>query len=127
MSKTVYYAHSMHLYGKPREARDIKLLEDMGFKVINPSEEKYKMGFKKWNEEFPTRKNYMDYFENLACSCDCVAFRSYPDGTIPSGVGSEVKAALANNKVIIELPNLNSGRFLNVEDTKLFLDYLGER
>ena len=127
MKKTIYYAHSMHLYGKPQEQRDIVLLKEMGFEVINPSDERYKEGFKAWNELYPQRENYMDYFENLVANSDMFAFRAYPDGNIPAGVGAELRAALANNKVIIELPNLNSGRFLSVEDTKLFLNYLGER
>ena len=127
MKKTIYYAHSMHLYGKPQEQRDIVLLKEMGFEVINPSDERYKKGFKAWNELYPQRKNYMDYFENLVANSDMLAFRAYPDGSIPAGVVAEIKSALANNKAIIELPNFNSGRFLSVEDTKLFLNYLGQR
>ena len=65
MKKTIYYAHSMHLYGKPQEQRDIVLLRERGFAVINPSDERHKKGFKVWTELYPDREYYMDYFENL--------------------------------------------------------------
>lgn len=127
MSKTIYYAHSMHLYKTHQEERDVDLLESMGFEVINPSDKEYAIGFKDWNNFYSDRENYMDYFERLVKTCDVLAFRAHIDGSIPSGVGAEIKAALEVNIPIIELPNLNSKRFLSIEDTVLFLNYLGER
>ena len=37
MKKTVYYTHCMAIYNTDLESSDIKKLEDMGFKVINPN------------------------------------------------------------------------------------------
>lgn len=127
MNKKIYYAHSMHLYGSAQEQRDITLLESMGFTVINPSSPGVQNDFKKHNESNPNREDYMDFFAEVINHCDFVAFRPHIDGSIPSGVGYEIKKALEFNKGVIELPNLDSRRFLSVEDTRLILGYLGQR
>ena len=125
--KKVYYAHSMHLYNTVQEERDTDTLFDMGFEVLNPSQEEYQRGFEKHNQENPNREDYMDYFKYRVLECDVLAFRAHVDGTIPSGVGYEIKVAQEYGKVIIELPNFISKRFLSLEDTRSYLQYLGNR
>ncbi len=128
MKNKIYYAHSMYLYKSAQEQRDIFTLNSLGLEVVNPSDEKYQIGFKNHNEKFPDREDYMDYFsEIIKNECDLLAFRAHIDGSIPSGVGYEIKIALKNNIPVIELPNLQSSRFLNIDDTRLLLEYLGNR
>ena len=125
--KSIYYAHSMNIYDTPQEKRDIKILEDLGFKVINPNTKEISNGFKDWNIRYPNREDYMDYFNNMVKECDTLAFRSFVDGTIPSGIVSEIQTALKSNMPVIELPILTSNRFLDSIETRLYLEYLGQR
>lgn len=122
----VYYAHSMHLYGKPQEKRDIELLQKLGFEVINPSEKEYcdQCAYLKANGHGDT---IMEYFKEIIDSCDVVAFRSHPDGKIPSGVGVEVKHAINTKKPVFELPTLINSRFMELGETRQYLELLGER
>lgn len=124
--KKCYYAHSMHLYGKPQEERDIKSLIELGFHVINPSDSRIKEGLSKYKEENPD-VNLMEYFYDIILDCDLVAFRAHPDLKIPSGVGGEISYATSRNIPIIEIPTLPSERYLSLNDTKYYLTLLGER
>ena len=123
---TIYYAHSMHLYDKPQEERDIQLLKSLGFTVYNPNSP----GIQVEVEEYRTKhgdENVMDYFKQLLESCDAIAFRAHPDGKIPGGVMFEVNYMKGLSKPIIELPTLTSTRALSVEDTREYLKLLGQR
>lgn len=120
----IYYAHSMHLYGTPQEARDIATLEGIGSEVLNPNSPEISKKLKKWIEG---GKNVMNFFDQYIKTCDLIAFRAYPDGTIGSGVAYEVKKAGEFGIPVIELPNLLESRYRSYEDTKVMLQLLGER
>lgn len=100
---TVYYAHPMALYGSPVEARDIKTLKRLGFKVLNPARRKL---------------DTMDDYVKLAISCDLVAFRSFDDGKVGSGVFAEVMAAMKVGRPVIELTPYLPGRVLSRNETR---------
>ncbi len=83
-----YYAHPHVTYGSPQESEDIRLLESLGFKVVNPNIPEYQI------------HKDMEFYLKLASSADVVAFRSLPDGKLSPGVSQELQVA----KRRIELP-----------------------
>jgi len=108
--KRVYYAHHMALYGTPQEARDVKFLEDLDFKVVNPNSYEYRgCGFNEYLE--------------IAAGCDLIAFRALPDGRITCGVAKEIESG----PPVIELPSGISRRKLTIHQTLETLAELGER
>ena len=114
----VYYAHCVSIYGTPQEERDIRLLETLGFEVVNPNAEGNTENYKKYG---------MKYFLAIALDCDVVAFRALPDGRIPAGVMKEVSAMTLHEKLVIELPSRISGRGISVDETRGYLREVGQR
>jgi len=102
---TAYYAHPMALYRSPIEKRDLKTLSRLGFKVVNPAEAKYST-------------YQMDDFVKLAVSCDLIAFRSFEDGKIGSGMALEIDAAMKIGRPVIELTPFLPGRVLTRNETR---------
>ena len=115
----IYYAHCVQLYGSQQELRDIDLLKSLGFEVVNPNLPKHQSGY---------NKKGMDYFiEDILPYCDGCAFRALPDGSIPAGVGKEVKEMIRAAKPVIELPNFALRNWMDVADTRMYLHECGER
>ena len=100
----VYFAHGMLHYN----SKDIKLLESLGFEVINPNHED--------NEKAYMKSKDFKVFLDIVKSCDILAFRSIL-GKITSGVGREIEFARRRDMPIIELPTFTSDRFLSLEET----------
>jgi len=123
LARRVYYAHSLHLYGTEQEKRDILLLESLGFSVLNPNSPETQAKCLKEKESGGTG---MYMFRKIVQSCDLVAFRAYPDGSIPAGVHKEI-TDYAEGLPVIELPNGLKRRGLSVEDTREWLHELGQR
>jgi len=120
-----YYAHTMTSYNSTIEKQDIELLEQLGFEVINPNQEKYAIGCKNYADLHGWDK-VMDYFCNIIRDdCDMVAFRSLPNGQILSGVAAEVAFALKIQIPVIELPCSLNTRFMAYPETKQYLIELG--
>lgn len=122
----VYYAHSMHLYNTKQEQRDIHLLEQLGFEVVNPSCKEISDGCATYKEKYGGA-NVMKYFDSIIDGCDALAYRGHIDGRIPSGVGYEIKYAMDKNKPLFELPTLYNSKFMEVGETKQYLELLGNR
>ena len=120
--RRIYYAHSMSIYGRPQEQRDIAMLEALGFEVVNPNKSEHQAGY-----EAPTPFGGMSYFCDLVRSCDALAFRAHPDGSIGAGMMAEIKAAQDDGKPVIELPHSLSRRYLTVEQTREYLREAGQR
>ncbi len=120
----IYYAHAKLIYGKPQETRDISTLKVLGFDVLNPNEEQYQHGCV-LHPEYET--NPMRYWEELMESCDAVAFRALPGGSIAKGVGTEVKRALELGMPVIELPSFCLREFVGLEDTRQYFREAGQR
>ena len=120
----VYYAHCQAIYGTKQEKRDINLLQQLGFEVLNPGEPQHG---KIANEMKARGENAMTYFEGLVRGCDLLAFRALPDGRIPAGVVKEIEVAKDGSKAIIELPSRIVGRSIGVEETREYLAEIGQR
>lgn len=114
----------MTSYNSTREEMDVKILEALGFKVINPNQEKHQKGCIEYGEKNGSDK-VMEYFRNLVDDCDIVAFRSIPDGRLLSGVAYEVNHAIESKKIIIELPSTLKSRMMTYPETKEYLIDLG--
>jgi hypothetical protein len=117
----IYYAHMINTYGTPQESRDIKMLEAMGLTVINPNAPEHSKGY---------AEGGMPYFIDVISSCDGLAFRGMPDGSIPAGIATEIKYNHDLNEhpeILIELPCAFHRRTLNVVQTREFLNQVGYR
>jgi len=117
----VYYAHCKAIYNTPQEERDIRLLEKLGFIVLNPNQSVHQENC----IDYPDGE--MAYFGNLVLRCDLVAFRALPDGRIPSGVYWELDVAITNGRTIIELPSGIKSREMNLRQTREYLVECGQR
>jgi len=117
----VYYAHSKAIYHKPQEKRDIILLNDLGFDVINPSDENHERLCKAWPD------GAMAYFEHVVKDCQLLAFRAHADGNIGAGVVCEIDWAIEAGMPIIELPSRMLQRRLSLAQTREYLAEVGER
>jgi hypothetical protein len=114
----VYYAHSVALYGTPRERRDIEDLQKMGFDVENPNQQHHRDSY---------LEDGMPYFLRVVSECDALAFRANPDGTINSGIHSEIVAASDLHIPVIELPCSVNRRSMTVTETLSYLEEQGHR
>ena len=119
-----YYAHTMLSYGSTIEEHDIQLLHGLGLEVINPNCKEISDGMSKYIEKYG-RSNVMRYFQDIVESCDIVAFRALPDGTILSGISAELLAAKAAFIPIIELPCSLEKRMTEYPETKQLLLEMG--
>jgi len=117
-TKIVYYAHCIALYDTPQEIRDLNTLTSMGFDVIDPNCPTFQEGYKQTG---------MDYFKQYIAACDIVAFRALPDGRIPAGVYMEVQWAMSMGKTVFELPSGFSGRGMSRDETREYLEEIGQR
>lgn len=129
---SIYYAHSMHIYNTEQELRDVTLLENLGFDVVNPNTQDHKakvLEIQSQHRESRTDPGgaIMDYFKAVVAHCDAFSFRSLFDGRIPAGVWKELQCAKESSLPIIELPHILDARALSVEDTRTILAYNGQR
>jgi hypothetical protein len=120
--KKIYYAHCQANYGTPQEQRDLFTLRALGFEVLNPNSPEVQVLLK----DAP-KDNKMPVFQPLVESCDWLAFRALPDGSIPAGVAKEIAWAQAGGKCIIELPSAMARRTITVDATREYLRDVGQR
>ena len=120
----VYYAHSVSIYNTKREDRDLKLLQQLGFEVVNPNDPVHEDGYTSLKEQ---TGNGMPYFNQVIEDCQVLAFRAHPDGTIPAGVAKEIDVAIQANIPVIELPSSMHRRAMTVQETREYLVELGAR
>lgn len=118
--KICYYAHPMLSYDSTVEEADVKLLESLGFEVINPNTQIHRVQLELYIAEYG-KENVMDYFTAIVRKCDVLAFRTVPEAVIFSGVATEIKAAQEEGIPIIEIPSRLNMRMLNYPDTKEYL------
>ena len=114
----VYYAHPLSLYGTPIEKRDVTMLVSMGFDVINPNCQTFEEGYK---------REGMEYFRKFVEKANVLAFRAFPDGSIPAGIAQEIQMAEAAKIPVFELPCGIKRRALSVEATREYLQDVGKR
>lgn len=148
----VYYAHCIAIYNTLQESRDVSLLEDVGFTVINPNNpqvqarcDEIKTRFKNdqlygfWdpqrNQQQPRLTGFLDageaimklVFEPIVRSASVVAFRALPDGRIPAGVQQELLWARDAGARFLELPSNVLGRGMTIANTREYLREIGVR
>ena len=125
----VYYAHCVSLYGTKQEASDVKMLESMGFEVMNPGSKEFLADLE------AARKNDRGLLESpfaggdrlrgrwqiLANSCHGLAFRSYVDGTINADLHTQIREAINRGKFVFELPRQIDSRALTSAQTRAVL------
>ena len=111
-----YYAHPRSLYGSKQELRDIATIESMGMTPRNPNTDDDQAGYKEYG---------MDHFFGVIGECEALAFRSFFDGSISSGVSKEIKHAQSLGLPVFELPSLISRKHLSPEETRAILSELG--
>lgn len=123
--KKVYYAHFMGIYNTPQEERDIKTLEALGLKVLNPNDKVISNEFDEMDGPYEGR--FSRVFLDRVRSCEVFAFKALPDGRIPGGVAMELAVAQSENKIIIELPSGIHARKMGRDDTREYLSDIGQR
>lgn len=116
--KRVYYAHPVSLYGTKQEDRDVSTLINLGFEVVNPNHAIHQDGYE---------RSGMIYFTELVRSCDALAFRAFPDGSIGAGIVYEIGDAERLQKPVFELPVGILSRGLTIAQTREYLSQVGQR
>lgn len=116
--KKAYYARPISLYNSHQDFRDIQIIKDLGFELLNPNKEELQSRYK---------TEGMNVFLEAVKECNILFYRSFPDLKISAGVQKEIDEAIKNNCIILELPTLIENRVLSVEDTRNYLKYLGYR
>jgi hypothetical protein len=106
----------MAIYGSEQEEKDIQTLEALGFDVLNPSEEEHCEMANNIRKDTDSAQ-VMEYFYKLVRSCDAFSFRALSDGSIPAGVGGELKVARLENMPVIELPQ-EDRTVLSINETR---------
>lgn len=124
---TIYYAHCMAIYNTPQEARDVALLEALGFAVCNPNAPAHAEAVAQLKGTGGPGTDVMPYFLNLVARCDALAFRALPGGILPAGVAAEITAAYDAKLSVIELPSWVDRRAFDVEETREYLREVGQR
>jgi len=113
-----YYARPINLYNSEQDKRDIKLIQDLGFELVNPNKEELQQRYK---------QEGMDVFLQAVAECGVILFRSFPDLKISAGVKKEIDKAIELGLPVVELPTVIESRILSVDDTRNYLKYLGYR
>lgn len=123
----VYYAHFMGIYNTPQEERDVATLQDLDLQVINPNRKDISDRFKEALKVLPYKDAFEQVFGGLVEDCEVFAFKALPDGRIPGGVAWELRIAKLEGKTIIELPSGMHARSMGKDDTREYLQDIGQR
>lgn len=115
----VYYAHPISDYNTEQEATVLLELKKLGFDVLNPN------GIP-LDKEYNKYKDFNIFLEAID-RCDAVAFSSFDDGQISSGVALELLHAKRTGKPIFEFPKKLEERILSREKTVERLKIMGIR
>jgi hypothetical protein len=91
---SVYYAHPMTDYNKPKEKRVVSSLKKMGYRVDNPNTQKHQNGY---------RLKGMKHFTDASSRANAVVFTRFPNRKIGAGVGAELDTALRKGKRAYEM------------------------
>jgi hypothetical protein len=113
----IYYAHPRSVYNTPVEERDIKLLEQLGYEVVNPNNPKTA-------KEYLKKRDFEVFFKMID-ECTVMAYRSLPDGRITAGVALEVEYAGDIKMPCFELHQQLKSRRMTADETREYLDDVG--
>jgi len=98
----VYLAHPVTDYGSARQAQAIDLLRANGWKVENPDQPHHASAYLMYG---------MGHFKGVVNDCDGLAFLRFPDGSIGSGVATEIETALRRG---LPVWDISSGKLESV-------------
>lgn len=108
----VYYAHPISMYGSALESTDIAFLRRVGLTVVNPAK------LSKFVEPMNSTDR-MNYFYRLVRECDCLAFRSFPDGMVGAGIQFEIGSMESKGGMIFEIrPVVAPTRWMTTKATQ---------
>jgi nucleoside 2-deoxyribosyltransferase len=106
----VYYAHPITMYDTWDEQHEVKMLELMGFEVLNPNCDELDKAYNA-NKDF-------EVFLKAIESCDAVFYSAMEDGMISSGVVKEIVFAFELGMPVFEIPRNCQARYLTKEQTR---------
>jgi hypothetical protein len=115
-----YYARPISIDSTPQEKRDHDLIRALGFEPY-PIEEAKAVILARYKEVG------MEAFKPAVEESQCLIFRSFPDGSIGSGVAQEIAWAVAAGVPVIEFPRQVERRTLSTDETRRMLAELGQR
>ena len=115
----VYYGRCQSIYCTPEELRDIELIHGLWSTA-------YIIPFTKKMIDRAAKEKMTPFLEAVE-TADLFVFRALPNGDIPAGVGKELRHARENEIPILELPQLNPARFIDVKATRWYLHSVGQR
>jgi histidyl-tRNA synthetase len=104
-------------YHTKTEALHVKLLEQMGFEVINPSGPIFDAEVKRMKRDGKTSTQIMNYFIEVVEECDHLAFSTTKKNTVSAGVAEEIKAMKKKGGTVIQLPDLKKIKKMSIADT----------
>ena len=124
---TAYYARCQAIYGTPQEVRDIELIRDLGYRVLEFPAQDTIDAMKEFHRNNPDW-NVMDhFFLPIVRGANVLFFRALPGGAIPAGVAKEIEYANNLSTPVLELPTFAMRPILDVNDTRLYLKEIGQR
>ena len=115
-----YYARPISIDNTPQFDRDLALIRALGFDPSPTPEEKVAI-----LAEYKTVG--MEAFKPSVEAANALVYRSFPDGSIGSGVAQEIAWAMAKGIPVVEIPRQVDRRSLNAEQTRAMLCELGQR
>jgi hypothetical protein len=116
--KCAYFARPISSYNNPQDLRDVVAIEKLGFHVIEITDEETQIG---------ARNHGMQYFKHIVLQAEALFFKSFPDGSIGSGVAQEIGWADEVGTPIFEIPTHIIRRALDVKGTVDMLRLCGQR
>lgn len=121
-----YYARPISIDDTPQYERDIQLINSLGFDAWPSPEEKIKI-LDDYNKRKERGEEPMPAFQAAVLECQCVVFRSFPDGSIGAGVYKEIEYAREAGIPVVEIPRQIDRRAIGVNETRAMLEELGQR
>ena len=117
----VYYAHCMKDYGSDMEKEHVKILERLGYYVLNPNDPRIDSVVDQMQAEGKTSSEIMDYFLTIVKKCDVLAFATTTTGKVSAGVKKEIDYMKSLDRPVFQLPIYSNLETMSVDETRKFL------
>lgn len=122
MRKYVYYAHCMKDYGSNKAKEHKRILMEMGFNVLDPSEKPYSSISRDMKRSGKSGKEIMDFFLGVVQKhADVLAFSTTDNGEVSAGVAKEIEEMKKKNGLIIQMPDLSHLKVMSVSETRKYI------
>jgi hypothetical protein len=124
--KRLYYMHPVNTYDTELEREQLEQIAELfeDWEIVNPNQPEHQAECARLKAE---GKRYMQYFVDLANSCDGGVFLPFRDGMIGAGIVKEALALVGRECPVWELTHdhclshfnhEDDSRFLTVDDTR---------